>query len=162
MNSAIFPLTLSFSYDELLEAVHAHIALLNHNLAPDPYDVSEQFAWVDERDAALLRFTFDCSLRSIVSRLAAWGACLTRTHTGADITLTPDRDIGRFETLFRGWMSEIILQSMIADKFACPVPSLRVSAAAVREECRRRVESVFEDMVSTLAILQPDAACAYQ
>lgn len=153
-------LSLVFPYQVLFEKVRAKIALFSHNLAPDPNACVDELSWDEGRDEALLKFTHLCALERVAGRLAARSAKLIVSESSVSLVLRPadaDEGLERLESLLHAQISDVLLNSMLADKLLFSCRELRPVVRAMREEFLQRAEQSLDDIVCSMAIFQPVA-----
>lgn len=152
-NNGTLTVSFTFTFDEMLERLHAHISLLNHDLAPDPDNDAESVSWNENLDRALVRFS-TVAAASLVKRAAGgWNMSLETLPDAVRLSIQAIESTRRFTDLIHRQIDDIIYHYNCAERLTLSAPSLRTAVRLIRDEHRNRTDRTLQDLKTTLILL---------
>lgn len=142
----------TFSYDDIADRLHARIAQINHNLAPDPDTMTDSLSWNERLDKALARFAAAMAAARVQQRLAAWGAGLEVETERVTVRLAAGATMRTLAPLVGRQMENVLFHSVCADKLTLGIAPLRQAVSRMRDEHLERAETALDGLACTMAL----------
>lgn len=148
-------LSVKIPYEHVIDRLRARVAMLNHNLNPNP-DAEESLlvSWCDLQDVPLMKFSLTALAERIGRRLSAWDVKLTIEPEMITFVFENQICTSPFAETIAAYIEEILYHGAYADKLTLSVKSLEGILKELRQAARNRCEYVLCELVSAMAIIE--------